>query len=287
MLLISNRFPFKRAFVTGAGSGLGQALCLALADDGWTVGVQDIDARRAQDTLAQVVARGARGECYVFDVASPEAFLHAATRFCQLHEGVDLVINNAGVAVGGPLDEIPEADLDWILGVNLRGPLNGCRAFLPRLKEQRSGHLVNVASLAGLLASPELGAYTLTKFAVVGLSETLYTELGPHGIDVSVVCPFFFKTGILDAARGMRSPTQDLLLQKVMARSSAQASDVAIRTLEGVGARDLYILPHLEGRVGWWIKRLSPGLLFRLVSFQYGFMRAEQKSIWSLGTWLR
>lgn len=287
MFAVSSRFPFKRAFITGAGSGLGQALCTALAADGWTLGIQDIDESRAQQTLERVRAQGGRGECYIFDVAQFEPFLQAASLFARRHEGVDLVINNAGVAVGGALDAISEAELDWILGINLRGPLNGCRAFLPRLKEQRSGHLVNVASVAGLLAAPELGAYNITKFAVVGLSETLSTEVRHQGIDVSVVCPFFFQTAILDSARGIRSPGQEAMVRKVMARSSAQADEVARRVLEGVGRRELYVLPHLEGRVGWWLKRLSPGLTRKLLDLQYAQSRLEEGSLWGLSSWFK
>jgi NAD(P)-dependent dehydrogenase (short-subunit alcohol dehydrogenase family) len=262
------RFPQKRAFVTGAGSGLGRALCCHLARLGWTLGIQDVNPTTAWETLEQVVALGGRGEVYVFDVSKWEAFEEAARAFVSAHGGIDLAVNNAGVAAAGPVGEIPVTDWQWIVGINLFGVIHGCHAFAPVMKAQRSGHIVNIASLAGLVTAPHLGAYSATKFAVVGLSEAMRMELDGTGASVSVVCPSFFQTSLNESARAAVTEADQMrqAVAVLMQRSSLSAEGVAACILDAVARDRLYVLPHRDGRFLWFLKRLSPRLFLLLTT---------------------
>ena len=166
--------------------------------------------------------------CDVARVEEVEALAAAAERALG---GVDLVINNAGVAVGGLVGEVPLDDWRWIMGVNLWGVIYGCHVFVPRLRKQGRGHILNVASAAGLLAPPGMAPYNVTKAAVVALSETLRAELRDAGVGVTVLCPTFFRTNIAQSSRAIDGK-QRALVEKLMARSKIQADDVARLALD-------------------------------------------------------
>lgn len=253
---LAERFPRRRAFVTGAGSGLGQAVALHLARDGWTLGVQDVSGPAADETLGRVQAAGGRGRTFVYDVSRADATDRAAREFLAENGGIDLLFNNAGVAVGGAVEKVPLGDWEWIVGVNLWGPVHGCRAFLPAMRAEGSGHLVNVASLAGLLFPPGMGPYNVTKSGVVALSETLRSELSGTGVGVSLVCPSFFPTHLAESSRGdvvVRGKVQHL-----MDSGEMTAERVAQVVLEAVAGGRFYILPQRDARFFWRMKRLSP-----------------------------
>jgi len=254
--------PQPRAVVTGAGSGLGRALCQELARRGARILASDIDLDAVAKTVGALGSSGAHpARCDVTNLAEVEALAREAER---LLGGVDLVINNAGVAVGGSIGDIPIEDWQWVVGVNLWGVIHGCHVFTPRLRAQQRGHILNVASAAGLLCMPNLGPYNATKSAVVALSETLYAELAPDGVGVSVLCPTFFQTNIANAAR--LDGNAELLdtVRQLMASARVQADDVARAALDGVARGDLHILPHADGRWLWRLKRLNPGVFQRL-----------------------
>ena len=266
------RFSGRRAFITGAGSGLGRALCYRLAARGWTIGVQDVREDTARETLAGVEQRGGTGRVFVFDVSRFEAFQQAAKEFLEAFGGVDLVVNNAGVAVAWLAEDVSQADWEWILGINLMGPIHGCRIFLPTLRAQGKGHVVNVASLAGLIAGPTMGPYNVTKFGVVGLSETLRAELVDSGVSVTVVCPSFFQTNIVNAMRS-NDPTARSLGTQLVARSGVSAEDVADAVLDAVASDRLYVLPQWDARGLWLLKRLFPAGVPTI--FAWGFRKAR------------
>ena len=254
--------PQPRAVVTGAGSGLGRALCQELARRGARILASDIDLDAVAKTVGALGSSGAHpARCDVTNLAEVEALAREAER---LLGGVDLVINNAGVAVGGSIGDNPIEDWQWVVGVNLWGVIHGCHVFTPRLRAQQRGHILNVASAAGLLCMPNLGPYNATKSAVVALSETLYAELAPDGVGVSVLCPTFFQTNIANAAR--LDGNAELLdtVRQLMASARVQADDVARAALDGVARGDLHILPHADGRWLWRLKRLNPGVFQRL-----------------------
>jgi len=242
-----------RAVVTGAGSGLGRAFCLELARNRRArVLCADIDEAAAKRTAAEI--GGVATRCDVARIEEVEALADTAQRELG---GVDLVINNAGVAVGGRVGEVALDDWRWIMGVNLWGVIHGCHVFAPQLRAQGSGHILNVASAAGLLAPPGMAPYNVTKAAVVALSETLRGELRDAGVGVTVLCPTFFRTNIAASSRAVDGK-QRAFVEKLMARSKVQADDVARLSLDAAAHDELYALPHADGRWMWRLKRWAP-----------------------------
>jgi NAD(P)-dependent dehydrogenase (short-subunit alcohol dehydrogenase family) len=247
-----------RAVVTGCGSGLGRAFCLELAARGARVLASDIDEDAARATTAQCSGGQVHAvRCDVATLADVEALAAAAD---ERLGGVDLVVNNAGVAVSGRVGEISIADWQWLLGINLWGVIHGCHVFAPRLRRQGSGHILNVASLAGLVHLPPLAPYNVAKAGVVALSETLRFELARDGVGVTVLCPSFFPTAIAASARGAASAKE--LGAKVLARSKVTAADVARAALDGAARGDFVVIPMASGRWAWRLKRLVPQRFF-------------------------
>ena len=190
------------AAITGSGSGIGAALAVACAEAGMDIALADVEAEKVEGVAAQVRERGRRAIAAGVDVRSGEALdAFAARTFAELG-GCHLLCNNAGVLALGLVHQRSVADLEWVLGVNLWGAIHGVRAFVPRMIEQGGpGHVVNTASIAGLVPAPANGVYTTSKYAVVGFTECLRLDLEPHGIGVSVLCPGPVKTGILKSER--------------------------------------------------------------------------------------
>ncbi len=252
--------PNPRAVVTGAGGGLGRAFCLQLARRGARILASDVDLAAAESAVALLGVESHAMRCDVSKVEEIEALAVEAERRWN---GVDLVINNAGVAVMGDIGDIPVEHWQWIVGVNLWGPVNGCHVFAPRLKKQRSGHILNVASMAGLVSSPHMAPYNVTKAAVVSLSESLRGELARHHVGVSALCPYFFATNIARSSRGGDEALRTLA-QQMLESTGLTPDDIARIALEGVDKNKLYILPHNRGRWMWLAKRWLPNLTDRL-----------------------
>jgi NAD(P)-dependent dehydrogenase (short-subunit alcohol dehydrogenase family) len=241
--------------VTGAASGLGRAFCLELARRGGRVVASDVDEAGARETVAMLHDNEAHA--FRCDV-SKRAEVEALAAFAEERFGaVDLLVNNAGVAVSGDIGTIPEADWQWIVGVNLWGPIHGCEVFVPGMKRRGRGHVINVASLAGLANATRMGPYNVTKAGLIALSETLHGELRGTGVGVSVLCPSFFPTNIMHNSRG-GSDREHTLVSKLMARSPLSAEDVARIALDGAIRGQLHILPHTEARWLWRLRRLAP-----------------------------
>jgi NAD(P)-dependent dehydrogenase (short-subunit alcohol dehydrogenase family) len=196
----------KVAVVTGGASGIGRGLCRRLAAAGLDVAVADIDAAGALAVAGELRESGVRALGVAVDVSDRESVSALADRTFAELGGVHVVCNNAGVIVGGTLCDATEDDWRWLLSVNLGGVVNGCTVFTPRLVEQgQGGHIVNTASVGGLLAGPGLSLYCTSKFAVVGLSQSLRAELAPHSIGVSALCPAAVRTKLVDADRNRPS----------------------------------------------------------------------------------
>lgn len=252
------------AVVTGAGSGLGRALTLRLAASGAHVLAADLQHASALKTQALAHARGGRVDVMDVDVANAADVERLAAESDRLFGTADLIVNNAGVAVAGDLEAVPLDDWRWLLDINLRGVVYGCHVFVPRLRRAGRGAILNVASIAGLVHLPGMSAYNASKAAVVALSETLYAELRPAGIGVTVLCPTFFQTKIIEHGRS-HDPRASRLGSVIMARSRTSADDVARAALTAVARRRLHCLPMRDGRVFWRLKRLAPGAFVRLV----------------------
>src|SRR5260221_10752564 len=243
------------AVVTGAASGLGRAMALAFADQGMHVALGDV--AETSDVFAAVEAKGVSALSIKLDVsnaAEVEAF--AATVERDLGPAL-LVCNNAGVSPLGAAWETSVGDWQWILGVNLWGVIHGIRSFVPRLMKRNVGHVVNTASVAGLINPPGSGAYNLTKHAVVALSETLHHDLRERNsaLGVSVLCPAYVPTGIADSERNPPSGLQatvksretlarEQMLRKAVESGRLSADDVARAVVQAVKGGRFYILTH-------------------------------------------
>ena len=253
---LSQQHPQKRAFVTGAASGLGLALCRRLAADGWTLGMNDVETSELERAMERVRQTGGQPVGYPFDVADGTAFREAAEAFVSEAGGVDVVINNAGIGVAGRMEDIAPAVWQEAIGVNVMGVVHGCHAFLPHLKAARTGRIVNVASIAAVTAAPRMATYNASKAAVLALSETLYAELWESGVGVTVVLPFFFQTNL---ARRVRGPDEDRArAERITERSKMSAEAVAERVLDGAGRGRLYVIYPRKARWLWHAKRLFP-----------------------------
>src|SRR2546425_305442 len=191
------------AAVTGAASGLGRAMALAFAGEGMHAALADVDEPGLKSTLNEVQSRGVRAFAMRVDVSRYQEVESFCSKAIAQFGATHVVCNNAGVSPLGAVWENTLADWQWILGVNLWGVIHGVRAFVPGLLAQGEGHVVNTASVAGLISPPGMGAYNVTKHAVVALSESLYHDLRLRGspVGVSVLCPAYVPTGIADSER--------------------------------------------------------------------------------------
>lgn len=262
--ILSRRFPAKRAFITGAASGLGRAMALQLAGGGWRLGLLDLSAARLAGTGAELRAAGATTHTYAGDVGDEAFVTGAVADFAQRAGGLDVMVNNAGVAVAGPLEGTPAADWRWIVDINLLGVAWGCRAAVPHLQAAGSGLVLNVASSAGFAGAPQMSAYNATKAAVIALSETLAAELHGTGVQASVAMPGFFSTHLLDS---MRAPAAQRDMARRIMRSSGQDADDAARAILGAAAGGaLHIVWPNRYRLAWRLKRLFPAWFVRRVA---------------------
>ena len=251
-----------RAMVTGGGGGIGRAFCLALAKRGGRVLVVDVNTAGAEETADLVRAAGGSAAVVTCDVSNREAVFALPDVMKEKFGGTDVIFNNAGVAVGGPVGEIPVADWEWLMGINLWGVVYGCLAFLPVFRAQGSGHILNVASAAGLIASPGLAPYNVSKSAVVALSESLSVELVPDGIHVSVLCPTFIKTNIHLAGRTHGKGSHEAGV-KAMERAKKTPDDIAAITLRDMDRNKLFIVPHADGLWAWRASRADPEAFYK------------------------
>jgi len=244
-----------RAVVTGAGSGFGRAITLALAKRGATVLASDVNLASAEET-AKLAPEGAVVATRT-DVRSPDEMKALVEGAVDRWGALDVIVNNAGVAVAGAVGEIPLDDWHFEISINLYGVIHGCHFAVPVMKRQKRGFVLNVASAAGLIAAPLMGPYNVTKAGVIALSETLRTELEEDGIAVSVLCPTFFRTNI---HKTQRSPDKlRATSAKLVEGAKWSADEVATVALRGLERGQLYIIPQADGKMLWRAKRALGG----------------------------
>ena len=243
----------KIASVTGAGSGLGRAMALAFAAEGMHVALADMNEASLSQTRTEVASRGVKALAMRVDVSKAQEVEDFAAATVRELGGAHVVCNNAGVALAGAAWENTQAEWEWILGVNLWGVINGVRAFAPRFIAQNHGHIVNTASVAGLISAPGMGAYCVSKHAVVTLSESLFHDLRERRLDVgvSVLCPAYVKTGIAESVDTLgvkgKSPerlAKEAMLRKAVAAGKLSADDVARAVVAAIKENRFYILTH-------------------------------------------
>lgn len=249
-----------RVLITGAGSGLGQALAQRWAGAGAAVACADIDPERAGHTCAQLPGSGHLAlPVDVADDTSVEQLGEAVAGHWQAP--LDVLVNNAGIAAGGMLVDTTMAEWRELLEINLLGVVRGCRTFLPAMIGAGRGHVLNVASFAALAGGPGIMSYGVSKAGVYALSEQLRAELHGTGVGVSVACPAFFRTNLLSNWRG------DERMREVARRLTENSTDtldqVADRIFAATGRGDFLILPTRREAMRWRLKRYAPGLYFR------------------------
>jgi NAD(P)-dependent dehydrogenase (short-subunit alcohol dehydrogenase family) len=242
----------KVAVVTGGASGIGRALSLALAREGTRLVVADLDEPGMAETARAVEAAGSRAIVARTDVSRRQDVQALADRAFTQWGAVHILCNNAGVGLHGPLESATHEDWEWAIGVNLWGVIHGLEAFLPRMIAQKQwGHIVNTASMAGLIASQGLGVYNTTKYAVVGLSETLQKDLRPYGIGVSVLCPMGVATAIKESERNrpahLRNPGGTPSGEFALIGRTLEPEEVARQVLRAIRDNRLYVITHEEG----------------------------------------
>jgi NAD(P)-dependent dehydrogenase (short-subunit alcohol dehydrogenase family) len=259
-------FPERpRVLITGAGSGLGRALAEQLAEREARVLVSDVRMDPAEDTARAVRAKGGEAIVQSLDVTSVDQWEAVRSTVESAWGGLDVLVNNAGVAVAGRTGEIPLEDWRWLMDINLWGVIYGCHTFVPIMRRQKTGFILNVASSAGLLSAPELGPYNVAKAGVISLSETLAGELKDDHIHTTALCPTFFRSELYDRTR---TTTADLgrITEKLIAQAGWTAEQIAEVALRGLESGELYVIPQLDGQIMWRVKRtLGPGALQRML----------------------
>jgi NAD(P)-dependent dehydrogenase (short-subunit alcohol dehydrogenase family) len=268
------------AIVTGAASGIGQALAGALVARGDTVVVADVDKDGAERTAGSLSERGpGAATAAIVDVRNAGAVQALVDRTCDRHGRLDLMANNAGMGVGGDTRDLLLAHWDRVIDVNLRGVVHGVHAAYPVMVEQGSGHIVNTASLAGLLPSPGLTPYAMTKHAVVGLSLSLRAEAAAYGVKVTAVCPGVVDTPILDKGGPDDLPNPVLtrhgreFFRHVQPRfypPDRLAQDI----LRGIDRNAALVIAPGSARVAWYLWRYAPLVINRITARQLAWARA-------------
>jgi len=251
----------KVAVVTGGASGIGLALAERFAAAGMKLVLGDIEGDALERAATALRVSGAEVATLVCDVSHGDEVDALRDLAVDTFGTAHVLCNNAGVGGGGLLDGLTDNDWNWVLGVNLMGVVHGMRAFLPLLKAQGEGHVVNTASVAGLFAAPFMGPYSASKFAVVAISETLFHELKMTGSDVgvSVLCPAWVNTKIHQSGRnrperfldaGVEEPTGDTLsMIAAVIESGMPPADVAECVLDAIVAKRFYILTHPDTKI--------------------------------------
>lgn len=270
-------FADKVAVVTGAASGIGRALALNLAGRGARLVICDVDDSGLEQTAKEIEARGASASRTHLDVAD-RAGVHAwADRVAAEQGAVHLVVNNAGVALSSPIEEMSYEDLEWLLGINLWGVIHGTRAFLPHLIASGDGHVVNVSSVFGIIASPGQGAYNTAKFGVRGYTECLRMELEVAGHPVSATCvhPGGIRTNIVRNSRiperSGGGPTHEEAEEAFLSVARTTAERAAAKILRGVLRNKRRVLIGADARLVDVVQRVFP------TAYQRGMAAATRR----------
>src|SRR5580704_6788603 len=257
-----DQFKGKTAFVTGGASGIGLALCRAFGQRGMNVALADIEAAACTEAAATLSREGINAIGMTCDVSDRDSLAQAAAKTFAEFGNVHILCNNAGVSRAGPIESIAPSDWDWVIGVNLKGLVHGLQIFLSHMKAHgEPGHIVNTASINGVVGAPLAGPYSATKFAVVGISEVLAAELADSSIGVSVLCPSWVKTRMLDNGRNRptrfggpikldadNANTERNARYAKALKSGLDPAHVAQLVIGAIEARRLFVFTHAETR---------------------------------------
>jgi NAD(P)-dependent dehydrogenase (short-subunit alcohol dehydrogenase family) len=256
----------KKAIITGAACGLGRSLSMALAEEGWKIGIVDINDDDSNATLDEVKHRGGDGEIFYCDVTDVNQVEAMIDHFFTVWGSIDLLVNNAGVATIGDVGSMPMEEWRRLISIDLFGVIHGCHAVIPRMKKQGYGYIINTASSGGIASLPSMSAYNVCKAGVISISETLKVELAPFNIGVSVICPTFFKSNLISSFNCGDHPFFETT--KTGFQKTAVTSDIiANRVIKALKKKKFYILPQANARQVWLAKRVSPSAYIGALSF--------------------
>lgn len=271
--MVTRHFNPQLAVVTGAGSGIGRGTARALASRGAVLVIADINFEAAQGAAREIRDNGGHAFPYHLDVADTFALERFAIDVKNTHGVPDVVVNNAGILVGGPLVDVPLADLQRIIDINLMAMVHGCRVFGSQMTERGTGgHLVNIASMAAFAAAPYTGPYSVSKYAVKHFSECIRAELAPFGIGVTAVCPGLIATNLSTTmkADGLLDSSQAELARRLMLKGQAllgmhpdKAGRIIVRAIE----KNRAIQPiRIEAHLSYPLARYFPGMVRALMT---------------------
>jgi NAD(P)-dependent dehydrogenase (short-subunit alcohol dehydrogenase family) len=255
------RLKDRTAVVTGAASGIGRAVAVSLARRGCHLALADVNRAGLADTAALVAPHGVRASQHLLDVANPEAVAALPEAVLAEHERADVLVNNAGVAVGGAFEEVSGADFEWLFAINFWGVVRMTRAFLPVLRASDEARIVNLSSVLGLIATPRQVAYCASKFAVRGFSEALRQELAGSTVGVTVVHPGGIATAISENARVPKGATPEEIaprraeMGKLLVMPPEKAGEIIV---SGIERRFSRILVGSDAKLLSTIQRLAP-----------------------------
>lgn len=253
----------KKILITGAGSGIGKATSLKAASFGATLIISDLNPEALEQTSAEARALGANGvDTHVVDVSDWDDMQAMATKVGKKHGALDVLVNNAGVGLAGDFLSTTVEDWHWVLGINLMGVVHGCKLFAPAMVDQGRGHIVNLASAAGYYAAPDMSAYSASKHAVLGLSESLRAEMSASGVGVSAICPGVINTGIVASSRmrGAAGEAQDKIVSFYRKRNYGPEL-VADAIMSAIRHNRAVVPVSPEAWLMYGAKRFTPGAL--------------------------
>jgi NAD(P)-dependent dehydrogenase (short-subunit alcohol dehydrogenase family) len=252
------RFKGKAAVITGGANGIGFATATEFAHRGARVVLADVDKPALEQAVARLHAEGFDAHPVMCDVRQLDEMVHLADESFRLLGQVDIVFSNAGIVVAGPIAQMTHDDWRWVIDIDLWGSIHAVEAFLPRLLEQGAGgHIAFTASFAGLVPNVGLGAYSVAKYGVVSLAETLAREVKEQGIGVSVLCPMVVETKLVSNSERIRGADNGLTSTAVVTEGpgpapsqedSLSVDEVARLTADAIAANRLYVLPHAAAR---------------------------------------
>ena len=251
------RFHGKVALITGGASGIGRALGFSLAAQGAHVVLVDIRHEELDSACKAITAQGGQVRGLTLDVTDRAAFYAVVEDILTTEGPIDYLFNNAGVCLFGEAHEMNAAQWDRLIAVNIRGVVHGVEAVYPRMVARGSGHIVNIASAVGLVPFPSGVAYSMTKHAVVGLSESLRGEGALHGVRVTVACPGVIDTDLKNTVELLGLDREKLLRERLLPVTTAEQCARVI--LRGVWWNRSVVTVNADARIGWWLYRLLPG----------------------------
>jgi short-subunit dehydrogenase len=262
------------AVVTGAASGIGRATSIELAREGCDLAICDVNDGGLAETAAEIRALGRRVCVHHVDVSDKERMRRYADEVIAEYNQVNVLVNNAGVSVTAEFDQHSIEDWEWIVGINFWGVLYGCKFFLPYLKQADEAHIVNLSSVFGIIGVPSQASYCATKFAVRGLSESLWVELKPLNIGVTSVHPAGVRTNIAKSSRAAREDLKNQAIE-IIERFSVTPERCAKLIVSAIKKNKMRQLVTRESYIIDTVKRLWPALPQRIL--HYGYVRGVLK----------